>query len=237
MIIGLYTKDFALLNRITSKIKDKNIKLRHIDDISKLNDDYHVLISKNKILNCDVPQIQPGNLDILELKIRCKIYESSNLIIGIDPGGVIGLSVIGAGRILFMNTYENPLDLATIIKSVELEIGIKTIKIGSGSPPERTRILDSLKDHASKIQLVNEYNSGSGSHTKAATRIALRQVEYKLEEKYQPKSGEIAWIQKESRRLSKGLVTIDKELAYDILIGKISMSDAISKYTEKIKNR
>ena len=91
MIIGLYTKDFALLNRITSKIKDKNIKLRHIDDISKLNDDYHVLISKNKILNCDVPQIQPGNLDILELKIRCKIYESSNLIIGIDPGGVIGL--------------------------------------------------------------------------------------------------------------------------------------------------
>ena len=88
MIIGLYTKDFALLNRITSKIKDKNIKLRHIDDISKLNDDYHVLISKNKIRNCDVPQIQPGNLDILELNIRCKIYECSDLIIGIDPGAV-----------------------------------------------------------------------------------------------------------------------------------------------------
>ena len=177
------------------------------------------------------------DIETLELNIRCKIYECSELIIGIDPGGVIGLSVIGAGRILFMNTYENPLDLATLIKSVELEIGIKSIKIGSGSPPERTIILDSLKDHASKIQLVNEYNSGSGSHTEAATRIALRQLEYKLEEKYQPKSGEIAWIQQESRRLSKGLVTIDKELAYEILIGKVSMSDAINKYTEKIKNR
>ena len=50
-----------------------------------------------------------------------------------------------------------------------------------------------------------------------------------------PKAGEIAWIQQESRRLSKGLVTIDKELAYQILIGRISMEDAINKYTEKIK--
>ena len=62
MIIGLYTKDFALLNRITSKIKDKNIKLRHIDDISKLNEDYHLLISKNKIYK-EIQWSQKINLD------------------------------------------------------------------------------------------------------------------------------------------------------------------------------
>jgi hypothetical protein len=52
---------------------------------------------------------------------------------------------------------------------------------------------------------------------------------------YEPKDGEIAWVQQESRRLSKGLVTIDKLLAHQILVGKLTMSDAIKVYTSKIK--
>ena len=234
MIVGLYTKDFALLNKITNKIKDKKIKLHHLDNLSNLGYETQVLISKKRIKNCKIPQIQPDNLDILELKIRCKLYDCSDLVIGIDPGGMIGLSVIGTGRILFIDNYDDPNELAIIVKSMHLEIGLKTIKIGSGSPPERTRILDVLKEYSEIIQLVNEQNSGSGSHTEAATRIALRQGDYNLQKKYQPKEGEISWIQKESRRLSKGLVTIDKELAHEILIGKTTMDEAIIIYTKKI---
>lgn len=236
MIIGLYINDFALLNNITSKIKDKNIKLRHVKNTLIIDNEIRVLISKKRIQSCKIPQIQPENLDILELRIRCEIYNCSELIIGIDPGGVNGLSVIGSERILFVNTYKKVEDMATIIKSMDLEIGLKTIKIGSGSPPERTRIIDSLRQFASIIQLVNEQNSGSGSHTKAATRIALRKGILKPKKDYIPKAGEIAWIQQESRRRSKGLVTIDKELAYEILIGKISMNNAIHTYTAKIKS-
>jgi len=235
LIVGLYTKDFALLNKITNKIKDKKIKLHHLDNLSNLGYETQVLISKKRIKNCKIPQIQPDNLDILELKIRCNLYDCSDLVIGIDPGGMIGLSVIGAGRILFIDNYDDPNELAIIVKSMHLEIGLKTIKIGSGSPPERTRILDALKDYSGIIQLVNEQNSGSGSHTEAATRIALRQGDYNLQKKYQPKEGEISWIQKESRRLSKGLVTIDKELAHEILIGETTMDEAIIIYTKKMK--
>ena len=235
MIIGLYINDFALLNNITSKIKDNKIKLRHVKKISEIDHEIEVLISKKRINSCKIPQIQPENLDILELRIRCEIYNCSELIIGIDPGGVNGLSVIGSERILFVDTYKRVEDMTTIIKSMDLEIGLKTIKLGSGSPPERTRIIDSLRQFSSIIQLVNEQNSGSGSHTEAATRIALRKEIIEPKKEYMPKAGEIAWIQQESRRLSKGLVTIDKELAYQILIGRISMEDAINKYTEKIK--
>ena len=235
MIVGLYITDFALLNKITRKIKDKKIKLRHVENFPINDKEIKVLISKKRIKGCKIPQIQPENLDILELRIRCEIYNCSELIIGIDPGGVNGLSVIGSERILFVNTYKKIEKMATIIKSMDLEIGIKTIKIGSGSPPERTIILDSLRQFSSRIQLVNEQNSGSGSHTEAATRIALRKGVLEPKKNYVPKAGEIAWIQQESRRLSKGLVTIDKELAYEILIGKISMENAITKYTEKIK--
>ena len=235
MIVGLYINDFALLNKITSKIKDKRIKLRHVKNFPIIDDDIEVLISKKRIKKCNIPQIQPDNLNILELRIRCEIYNCYGLIIGIDPGGVNGLSVIGSKRILFMDTYDKVENLSRIIDSMDLEIGIKSIKIGSGSPPERTIILDALKKYSSIIQLVDEQNSGSGSHTEAATRIALRKGEHNIKQNYKPKDGEIAWIQKESRRLSKGLVTIDKELAYEILTGNISMEDAINTYTEKIK--
>ena len=235
MIIGLYINDFALLNNITSKIKDKKIKLRHVKKISEIDHEIEVLISKKRINSCKIPQIQPENLDILELRLRCEIYNCSELIIGIDPGGVNGLSVIGSERILFLDTYKRVEDMTTIIKSMDLEIGLKTIKLGSGSPPERTRIIDSLRQFSSIIQLVNEQNSGSGSHTEAATQIALRKEILEPKKEYMPKAGEIAWIQQESRRQSKGLVTIDKELAYEILIGKISMDNAIMTYTAKIK--
>jgi len=235
LIIGLYINDFSLLNKITSKIKDKKIKLRHVNDFRVINNEIEVLISKSRIKGCKIPQIQPDNLDILELRIRCELYGCSKLTIGIDPGGINGLSVIGSERILFIDTYKNVEDMATIIRSMNLEIGLKAIKIGSGSPPERTRIIDSLKEFSRIIQLVDEQNSGSGSHTEAATRIALRNGTLKPKKDYIPKDGEIVWIQQESRRQSKGLVTINKELAYEILIGQISMEEAIIKYTEKIK--
>ena len=234
MIIGLYINDFALLNKVTRKIKDEKIKLKHVNNPIK-DKNIEVLISKKRIKGCKIPQIQPDNLDILELRIRCEIYGCSELTIGIDPGGINGLSAIGSERILFVDSYKNVEDMAEIIKSMNLEIGIKAIKIGSGSPPERARIVDSLKEFSSRIRLVNEENSGSGSHTEAATRIALRKGILEPKENYVPKDGEIIWIQQESRRLSKGLVTINKELAFEILIGRISIEDAINKYTEKIR--
>ena len=107
MIVGLYITDFALLNKITRKIKDKNIKLRHVENLPVIDKEIKVLISKKRIKNCKTPQIQLENLDILELRIRCEIYKCYGLIIGIDPGGVNGLSVIDSKRILFMDTYDN----------------------------------------------------------------------------------------------------------------------------------
>ena len=234
MIIGLYIDDFALLNKITRKIKDEKIKLKHVNNPIK-DKDIKIIISKKRIKGCKIPQIQPDNLDVLELRIRCEMYGCTELIIGIDPGGINGLSAISSERILFVDSYKNVEDMAEIIKSMNLEIGIKAIKIGSGSPPERARIVDSLKEFSSRIRLVNEENSGSGSHTEAATRIALRKGILEPNENYVPKDGEIIWIQQESRRLSKGLVTINKELAFEILIGRISIEDAINKYTEKIR--
>ena len=235
MIIGLYLDDFSLLNKITSKIKSKEFILRHIKEIPPNDKNISVIISKDRIHDCDLPQIQPRNLEILELRIRCAFYDCHNLIAGIDPGGTNGLAVVGSNRILYQNEFKNIGNLVQIIKTINEEVGLNLIKIGTGSPPERNQIINSLQRFSNLIKLVNEKRSGSGSHTAAATRIALRKEVLENPEDYRPKDGEIAWIQQESRRLSKGLVTIDKKLAQQILVGKLNMSDAIKVYTNKIK--
>ena len=235
MIVGLYLDDFSLLNRITSRIQSKEFTLRHIKNISRIDKMISVVISKDYVLNCKIPQIQPKNLEILELKIRCKFYNISDLIVGIDPGGTIGIAIVGDNRLLFQQEFENVKNLVQIMESMQEEIGLRLIKIGNGSPPERNQIVKSLEKYSDIIKLVNEDRSGSGSHAAAATRIALRGGGLENPIDYEPKDGEIAWIQQESRRLSKGLVTIDKNLAHQILVGKINMSDAIKSYTHKIK--
>ena len=235
MIIGLYLDDFSLLNRITSKIKSKEFILRHIKEIPPNDKNISVIISKDIIRGCKLPQIQPMNLEILELRIRCAFYDCHDLIVGIDPGGTNGLVVVGCNRILYQNEFENVDSLVQIIKTISKEIGLSQIKIGTGSPPERNRIVKSLETYSDIITHVNENRSGSGSHTAAATRIALRRGSLENQKDYEPKEGEISWIQQESRRLSKGLVTIDKKLAHKILVGEIDISDAIKVYTSKIK--
>jgi len=235
VIIGLYLDDFSLLNKITSKIKSKEFILRHIKEIPPNDKNISVIISKDRIHDCNLAQIQPRNLEILELRIRCAFYDCHKLIAGIDPGGTNGLAVVGSNRILYQNEFKNIGNLVQIIKTINEEVGLNLIKIGTGSPPERNQIINSLQRFSNLIKLVSEKRSGSGSHTAAATRIALRKEVLENPEDYRPKDGEIAWIQQESRRLSKGLVTIDKKLAQQILVGKLNMSDAIKVYTNKIK--
>ena len=51
MIVGIYTKDFALLNKITNKINDKRIKLKHVQNLPIKDSSVKVLITKKRIKN------------------------------------------------------------------------------------------------------------------------------------------------------------------------------------------
>ncbi len=130
--------------------------------------------------------------------------------------------------------HSNIDSMVNVITSIDNEIGLKNIKIGLGSPPIRNLIVNSLRNYKNIIQYIDEKRSGSGSHIEAAIRIASRLPETNQPVDYSPKDGEIAWIQKQSRRLSKGLITIDKETANRILLGEISIEEAVRKYTERL---
>ena len=234
MRIGILTDNFSKLNHITRKLKNGEFNLKHLRKIPAIDHEIDVLVTDEIVKNCLTPHVIPGNLEILELKIRCAFYQKNKLTVGIDPGGICGLVASANKHLLFKKEFDNIDSMVNVITSIDNEIGLKNIKIGLGSPPIRNLIVKSLKDFKNIIQFIDEKRSGSGSHIEAAIRISSRLPEANQPVDYSPKDGEIAWIQKQSRRLSKGLITIDKETANRILLGEIGMEEAVRKYTEKL---
>ena len=234
MRVGILTTNFSKLNRITRKLKNAEFNLKHLKKIPLIDHEIDLLVTDETVDNCLTPHVVPGNLEILELKIRCAFYQKNRLTIGIDPGGISGLVTLANNHLLFKKEFDNIDSMVNVITSIDNEIGIQYIKIGLGSPPIRNLIVNSLSDYKNIIQFIDEKRSGSGSHIEAAIRIASRLPEENQPVDYRPKDGEIAWIQKQSRRLSKGLITINKETANRILLGEMSMEEAIEKYTESL---
>ena len=234
MRVGILTTNFSKLNRITRKLKNAEFNLKHLKKIPLIDHEIDLLVTDETVDNCLTPHVVPGNLEILELKIRCAFYQKNRLTIGIDPGGISGLVALANNHLLFKKEFDNIDSMVNVITSIDNEIGIQYIKIGLGSPPIRNLIVNSLSDYKNIIQFIDEKRSGSGSHIEAAIRIASRLPEENQPVDYSPKDGEIAWIQKQSRRQSKGLITINKETANRILLGEMSMKEAIEKYTESL---
>ena len=94
MIVGLYLEDFSLLNKVTNRLKSKEFSLRHVKKVPEKNNEISVIISKERLKNCKIAQIQPDNLDILELRLRCIFYNCKKVVAGIDPGGTNGLAIV-----------------------------------------------------------------------------------------------------------------------------------------------
>ena len=235
MKVGILVNNFSLLNKITRKIKNSEFNLKHLKKIPKYDHEVDIIVSDKQLENCIIPHTITDDLDILELKIRSTYYNKTNLTIGIDPGGICGIAVLSKNHVFFCKEFDNISQMSKTIQSIEREIGIEQIKIGIGSPPHRNMIEQAIHMFKDKILFIDERRSGSGSHIEAAIRIGSRLGNGKKPKEYLPKLGEIAWIQKQSRRLSKGLITVDKETANNILIGELSMEEAINEYKLKLK--
>lgn len=234
MKIGILTKNFSKLNRITRKLKNAEFNLKHLRKIPELDHEIDVLVTDEIVNNIPTPHVIPGNLEILELKIRCAYYQKKKVTVGIDPGGITGLVASANRQLLYKREFDNINLMVEVIISIDNEIGLQNIKIGLGSPPIRSLIVNLLKNYKDIIQFIDERRTGSGSHIEAAIRISSREPEITKPKNYSPKEGEIAWIQKQSRRKSKGLFTVNKELANKILLGEITMDLAIEQYKDRL---
>jgi len=182
-----------------------------------------------------------------------RIWES--LIIGVDPGLTIGVAIITDGCLrATLETRVITEAINYIIDSIKNTPAKMTIiRLGSTGGYRRILLMNELLNTKPKgvaLEIVNELattpvntqeakatiknsarkgsNLKGGKNASAAMEIAFRLGEsVACTEEWHLSEGEIKEIQTLSRQLSKGVVTISKDLARKVACGVIGIDEAI----------
>jgi hypothetical protein len=122
-------------------------------------------INHEKVLVYD-GETEPGSLinEVLKILQGKETYE--NIVVGVDPGEVFGLAVIGDGKVNekanCFSIQEVLTKISSVIKNVDVSSTVVTIKIGSGVPAYK-ELLEAL-DCALPPQVVLEVVSEAGTN-------------------------------------------------------------------------
>ena len=164
------------------------------------------------------------------------------VVVGIDPGPRPGMAVVGDGAVV----EETQLSSVNVVKEVVDEIyrGYDPekflIRIGNGDIVNRNRIVNMLIDDY-LVEMVDERNTSTSitnRDVESAKNIAFSRgniVKKKLNTVL--REGHIREIQRRSRIASMGMITISKSLARRVLVGELTMEEAINIARESNEER
>ena len=228
--VGIMIEDKRLEYRVMEEFKRRNIPFVLLNSYSG---DVDVVVS-------DAPRnfnaIVANDAKIIARRVISYLYGRKRfhkMIVGIDPGPKPGIAVVGDGLIV----EEMQLSNMDIIKDAVDEIykGYKPekflIKIGNGDVVNRNRIVNLLVDYYT-VEIVDERNTSNSitnRDVESAKNIAFSNgnvVRKKLNTVL--RDGHIREIQRRSRIESKGMITISRDLARKVLLGEITMEEAIN---------
>ncbi|MBC7080964.1 MAG: hypothetical protein H5T44_01755 [Thermoplasmatales archaeon] len=234
-MIGLITENFSFYYDIVDLLKRRKIPfitLSYEDNIPSSVD--VIITSDKKKLNIKFDKIicyeEGCNIDKLIDKAILLMSKNKKLLFGIDPGEKIGIAVYSGVMLIKKFVTKDPKELILFIKEMISEAGAEevVVKVGNGGGLIRNRIINLLQDENLLIQIVDESDIQSfDDDAISACKIAMtpgKEIKYKMS--VEPKEGEIKNIQRLSRLKSKN-ITISKELARKVLIGEISLEEAI----------
>ncbi|MCE5295582.1 MAG: hypothetical protein LLG16_00570 [Euryarchaeota archaeon] len=165
------------------------------------------------------------------------------LIVGIDPGMTIGITVVGNGKVLLSDTFECPEAADEKVRRMtsELEYDDILVRIGHGDRTIRNRIIHSIWDVADRVEIVDETNTTRNTETPdidAAILISKTQgYDVEVPPEVEPTPGELREIQRRSRVESEGSFTIGRGLAGRVARGEMSMEAALHEYRSDEKKR
>jgi len=157
------------------------------------------------------------------------------LVIGIDPGVRPGVAVLGDGIVLTKHLADSPEAVGPLIDDVvkgHPDASV-IVRIGHGDRTNRNRIFNTLWDEGHKLEIVDERNTTTRSHTPdedAAVEIAMTPgYRPRKRQDTEPSPGEIRNIQRLSRLESAGLLTVSADMAKKVAVGELSLREAIEK--------
>ena len=237
------------MRRIAVKTKDFRLSFHLMRELKRRKCDFVMLAIEDDwdgILLTSPDEVEEGNIpateDTVEIAIERAIQASRGLdsavqlVFGIDPGprpGVAWLAdgiVVGSAQLEQIEMVaDHIIGLASAVEHQRM-----CVKVGDGAPLLRDRIINQLILRGIETLQVNEYKTSYGSrmktHLHAATRIALMGGSriYSLRD-LSPTDGDLKEIQRQSRILSAGNLTISTELARMVACGELSLEEAIKK--------
>jgi hypothetical protein len=166
-------------------------------------------------------------------------------VIGIDPGERPGIAILADGRVLRLVHAASPESVRAVVDQALASVPAErfVLRVGNGAPTFRDRILNTLAGLPILMEIVDESNSTPAHHhsgrerdTAAATSIALTPGELLLASDVgpvRPTEGELRDIQRKSRLVSEGEVTISRSLARNVALGRLTLDEAVQKQRTK----
>ena len=234
--IAVRTDDFRLSFHLMRELKRRKCEFVMLASGEKW--DGILLTSPEEVEDGEIPATE----ETLEISVERAIQASRGLdsavqlVFGVDPGPRPGIAWLAAGVVVGSAQLEVIDSVADHIIGLSSAVEHKRmcVKVGDGAPLIRDRIINQMILRGIETLEVNEYRTSQGSriktHLHAATRIALMggsRVHHIRE--LNPTEGDLKEIQRQSRIMSSGNLTISTELARQVACGELSMEDAIKR--------
>lgn len=234
--IAVRTGDFRLSFHLIRELKRRNCEFVMLSPDQSWDGIY--LTSPEEATDGGIPALEDNVEIAVERAIQASrgVDRAISLVFGLDPGPRPGLAWLADGVIVGSAQLENIDSVADHILGLATAVDHENliVKVGDGAPLIRDRIINQLILSGIQCILVNEKNTSRGSRTKAhihaATRIAIMGGEKIFQlRKLEPTNGDLKEIQRQSRILSLGELTISTELARMVACGDLSLEDAIKR--------
>ena len=238
--VAVRTDDFRLAYRLLGRLRDSGIEHMQLDPEKPVPSRVDFWIASHaevgrtndvRGIGCDVEEIDSVISSIMN---RIAVGEKvQRICFGIDPGPRPGLSWIADGRpagSMQMESVDATVDHVVAILN-DFMPPESVVRIGNGSPTISSRIANVCLARGLAVQFVDETSTSIGSrydHVSAARRICSKEG-IPVTERLQviPTEGEVREIQRRSRSISEGRLTIPSKLARAVAVGRLTLSEAV----------
>jgi len=237
--VYIRTDDFQLAYHLIRRLQDEpHIRVRLLNTSEPPPPDHAVwLASPNEVQgeeNGLAATIHTLDEVVSTMKHRLRSFKTAHqLVIGIDPGPRPGLAWYTD------HVFDGTLQCESIPEAIghilmlqsNILVDSMVIHVGNGSPTYRDRIINECLAYHLPVYEVDEKRTSSrhrGGHIASAMAIAKLRGQLIMNTRLvKPTDGEIRNVQKMSRRLSVGNVTIPAHLARLVILGTITIEDAL----------
>ncbi len=245
--VAVRTDDFRLAYRLLDRLRDSGIEHMQLDPEHPVPNRVDFWIASHaevggtkdaRGIGCAVEEIDSVISSIMN---RIAVGEKvQRICFGIDPGPRPGLSWIADGR------PAGSIQMESVDATVDQVIAIlndfmppeSVVRIGNGSPTISSRIANVCLARGLSVQFVDETSTSIGSrhdHVSAARAICTKEG-VPVTERLQviPTEGEVREIQRRSRSISEGRLTIPSQLARAVAVGRLTLSEAVELHRQTL---